>query len=225
MNWLSLPSQVGDRNDTVCLLPRAISSPLAHLSAVAIWKVLLPNFEPSGAKQQKHLVTKFAREGLSRMTKNKIIEQSQLTENRMKCDSFSSAQRGLLQKVTGLTPFLPAMVLLPGPAKLCAYPPIAWGNSRLLLLRTDRQIQTHLFQRPVQFNRTHSVCAMKILKELMRTPIKRVESWALTPWTLVSPAQAYLLWNNSWMRLFSTVYNALDEIYCPCYAADQTGWS
>lgn len=29
------------------------------------------------------------------MTKNKIIEQSQLTESRMKCDSFSSTRQGL----------------------------------------------------------------------------------------------------------------------------------
>lgn len=40
------------------------------------------------------------------MTKNKIIEQSRLTESRMKCDSFSSTQQGLQgkkKKKTGLT--------------------------------------------------------------------------------------------------------------------------
>lgn len=39
------------------------------------------------------------------MTKNKIIEQSQLTESRMKCDSFSSTQQGLQGKKDWTNPF------------------------------------------------------------------------------------------------------------------------
>lgn len=39
------------------------------------------------------------------MTKNKIIEQSQLTESRMKCDSFSSTQQGLQGKKAWINPF------------------------------------------------------------------------------------------------------------------------
>lgn len=39
------------------------------------------------------------------MTKNKIIEQSQLTESRMKCDSFSSTRQGLQGKKGWTNPF------------------------------------------------------------------------------------------------------------------------
>lgn len=39
------------------------------------------------------------------MTKNKIIEQSQLTESRMKCDSFSSSHQGLQGKKDWTNPF------------------------------------------------------------------------------------------------------------------------
>lgn len=40
------------------------------------------------------------------MTKNKIIEQSRLTESRMKCDSFSSTRQGLQGEKKGwINPF------------------------------------------------------------------------------------------------------------------------